>query len=278
LTFLAVGFSPSQFVIISAIVSGLSFAVLFIDSRKIAPTFSLAVKGISLRRVKPYIVPGLGHAGMPLIHALQNQGVLLVLGGTLGSVPVAIFQTARVLINGIKSILKLFPSAFVIEIPRLLGLEKISIVKNLLVRNSQVGYIFVLFSVILMVWQGDSVYRLWLGPGVNYPSGLVTILLFSLFPFVLGHSFIVYLQAINKIHLAVVPIIIIAIISLISLGPTTRLYGLVGAGAIVIIWEVGVLAVVAYVASVNNIKLPEYFYESLRFDYLLKDLKRMWIT
>ena len=57
--------------------------------------FTLSLSGVSFQRIRPYIVPGLGHAGMPLLHALQNQGVLIVLGSILGPASVGLFQTAR---------------------------------------------------------------------------------------------------------------------------------------------------------------------------------------
>ena len=64
-------------------------------------------------------MPGLGQAGLPLINALQNQGTLLVLGALLGPVAVAIFQTTRVLSNGVKSVIGLLSGAIGVEIPAL---------------------------------------------------------------------------------------------------------------------------------------------------------------
>lgn len=269
--------SPYQYVVVLVIAYALYFVVLFHDSRRIMPNFTLSWDGISLQRVRPYIVPGLGHAGMPLIHALQNQGVLIVLGSLLGPASVGLFQTARVLSNGVKSLLALTAVAIMAELPALLGEGRRALIERLLVRNTQIGVILAICGITTMLFAGESIYRAWLGEQVPYDSDLVILLLVSLLPFAAGQSLAIFLLASNKIHSAILPLILVAIGSIGCVAIGAELASLTGAAVGIIIWELGLTLALSFSISKGDLlSISTYLKAISDVSALRKDIIDSW--
>ncbi|QOY85098.1 lipopolysaccharide biosynthesis protein [Paludibaculum fermentans] len=242
---LTFGAMPLQCLLTQLATQFLWFCVLCRDSRRVMPAFTLSLHGVSFQRVRAYIVPGLGHAGMPLVNALQNQGVLLVLGVVLGSASVGAFQTMRVVVNGIKSILGQLSTAIAMEVPALLGQAKSQLIQRILVRNTQIGFLVVIPGILFMSAEGGRIFRWWLGPNAPYDAAVIAILLASLLPYVVGASFAVLLQAGNQIHFAILPLIGTALVSVAAVGLGGRIGGLTGAALGVVAWECCTAAMLA---------------------------------
>jgi O-antigen/teichoic acid export membrane protein len=268
------GCSPYHYAIVLTLASTLFFMVLFIDCRRIMPNFTLSLHGVSLQCVRPYMVPGLGHAGMPLVNGLQNQGVLLVLGSVLGPASVGLFQTARVLSNGVKSVIGLLASAIVVELPALLGENRKGMIERLLIRNTQIGSSLAIGSIVMIFFEGEGIYRLWLGDHVTYPSLVVSVLLVSLMPFVVGQSFTILLLASNQIHLTILPCVAVAVGSIGCVGIGASLADLSGAAFGVLLLEIGITTVISVITSNNSIiKIRSYFKECFNLKLLSEDIR-----
>lgn len=267
--------NPSQFVFARMMTYVLFFLVLFKDSRKIMPRFTLSIHGVSFKLLRPYIVPGFGFAGMPLLHALQNQGMLIVIGSVLGPASVGIFQTARVLSNGVKSVLGLLASSIMVELPALLGEGRKKLVECLLVHNSQIGSLLVIIAITIMTIKGEIIYRVWLGDQVPYPSVIVLLLLVSLLPYIMGQSFTILLLANNQIHRAILPFIVVAVGSIGSVAFGAYLVGLAGAALGVFVLECGTAIIVSVIVSVNNMSIKHYFQKCLNLKLLLKNIGKV---
>ncbi len=264
--------SPSSYAIALAFAYAFGFLVLFIDSRRIMPNFTLARQGVSFIYVRPYIVQGLGFAGMPLVNALQNESVLIVVGAILGPTSVGLFQTARTLSNGVKSLVSMLASAIMVELPALLGEDRKEIVEHILVRNTQIGVILAMCSIVVVVFSGNIIYHLWLGHQVLYHPVLVLLLFVSVLPFVAGQSFSILLMASNQIHLAILPFIAVGIISIGCVGLGGGVVGVSGVALGIIVWEVGISTVAAIIVSKTNLKMRGYFLKCLRMKSLYEDL------
>lgn len=249
--------------------------IVFRDSRRIMPHFTLSLDGVSLHRVKPYILPGLGHAGMPLVNALQNQGVLLVLGTILGSTAVGAFQTLRIVVNGMKSVVGQLSNAIAVEVPALLGQRNEGLIMRIMIRNSQVGLAIVLAGIAVVTLAGERLYRIWVGPTAAYEPRLMTFLLLSLIPYVIGASFSVLLLASNQIHLAIVPLVVTAGVSITLVGVCAKVYGLIGTGLAILGWEIGLALIVASIASYRmKFNIIDYLTQCFDVRSLLKDIQR----
>ncbi len=223
--------------------------VFLIDARRIMPDFTVGLSGVSLRAVRPYFVPGLGHAGMPLVYALQKEGTLLILGAILGPASVAVFQTTRTAVNGAKSLLGSTSNAVLFEIPALVGENRMSAVRRLLVLNTQSSVLTVLFWSLMLGVFGESIFHLWLHHEGIFSESLTLIMVASVFPFAAASSFGVLLHGTNKIHPVVALLIPGAIL---SLGITTigwLLFGLDGAATGMFLFESINLATVCFVTT-----------------------------
>jgi O-antigen/teichoic acid export membrane protein len=231
------GGAPVTYAFAMAATRAAFFIVVFVDSRRIAPGFTLSWRGVSIRAVRPYVMPGLGLAGMPLVNALQNQGVLLVLGALLGPASVGGFQTARVLANGVKSLYGVLSTAVTMEIPALLGEGRARTVEHLVVRNVQAGAAFAAAAIAGTVVAGEWIYTLWLHGRVAYDAPLVLVLMASLVPSLCGQAFVNLSMARNEIH-RVMPILVVAALASLAVSALgARLVGTVGAAIGIVAWE-----------------------------------------
>lgn len=263
---------PVTYISLQAFASFLFLVVLFADSRRVMPGFTLGFKDVSLRRILPYITPGLGHAVMPLIHALQNQGVLIVLGIMLGPVSVALFQTTRILSNGVKSLLGLTTSAVMVEIPTLLGKGKNAIVQRLLVRNAQVGISIAIVGIGVLIIFGKTIYATWLGSDADYPEILAFMLFLSIVPFSLGSSFTILLLSANQVHRAIPLTLVFTLLSvgLVFVGASVN--ALSGVGMAILIWEIGIASIfMLYAAKCLSWSLRQYFKMMFSFNSTVAD-------
>jgi O-antigen/teichoic acid export membrane protein len=240
---------PLAFVTANVISRSVFLGIMLVDARGIMPDFTLGLRGVSLHSIRPYIVPGLGHAAMPLINALQNEGMVLVLGAILGPTSVAIFQTTRTALNGAKSLTGLAASAVMLEIPALVGEGRTSTVRHLLAINTQVQIAIVLAWSAFLSLLGRQIFHLWLRSNTIYSAPLVLILLASLFPLAIADSFRILLLATNRIHRAVLMLLPAALVSLVVTALGGYFLNLNGAALGIFVFETLSLLVVCTVTA-----------------------------
>jgi O-antigen/teichoic acid export membrane protein len=256
--FLGLRCEPLTYIVASVASRAAFLGVILIDARRIMPDFTLGLRGASVQAVKPYIVPGLGHAAMPLINAVQNEGMVLVLGAMLGPVSVAIFQTTRTAVNGVKSLAGMVSLAVGLEIPALMGEGRLSSVRRLLIFNTQATLASAIGCLTVLGLFGAPVFRFWLRSNAVYSTSLVLIMLASMFPFSIAISFTLFLQATNRIHRAVLLLLPAALVSLAVTAVGGRLFGLNGAAAGLFVYEcLAMIAVCSVAAKYTEIPVRE---------------------
>jgi O-antigen/teichoic acid export membrane protein len=240
---------PANFLALNVAARVVFLGVMLIDTRHIMPDFTLSLRGLSLRAVRPYVVPGLGHAALPLINAFQNEAMVLVLGALLGPVSVAVFQTTRTAVNGAKSLTQLASSSVLQEIPALVGEGRMSVVRRLVVMNTQASLAGTLGWFCLLASFGSAIFHLWLHNSTVYSPPLVLLLLASMFPFAVANSYMIVLMATNQIHRAVVWLVLAGIGSLAVAAAGSVTLGLNGAAFGVIAFEALNFLVVCRIAA-----------------------------
>ena len=240
---------PLHYVAVNTASRAVFLCATLFDARKIMPDFTVSLWGVSVRAVRPYVVPGLGHATMPLVNALQNEGMVLALGAILGPVSVAVFQTTRTAVNGAKSLMGLMASAVGVELPALVGEGRMSAVRRLLVMNTQTAVAAACGWSLIMGLFGKPIFHLWLRNRAVFSAPLILVMLASLFPFALANSFSILLLATNKIHWAVIWLLPASMVSLVVTAIGARLFGLNGAAIGIVTFETLSLLVVCSVAA-----------------------------
>jgi O-antigen/teichoic acid export membrane protein len=246
---LALKVNPIQYVALNTVTRALFLFAMLFDVRRLMPEFTLSPKGVSIRAIRPYIIPGLGQASMPIVNALQNEGMLLLLGAVLGPISVAVFQTTRTAMNGGKSLIGLSSNAVGVEIPALVGEGKMNVVGRLLVLNTQASVVATFLWMAIMGLSGETIFHLWLHSGDVYSAPLVFIMLLSLLPFAFSNSLTLVLLATNQVHRAVALLIIAAVLSLAVTAVGAHLFGLNGAATGLIAFEAISLMVVNSIAK-----------------------------
>jgi O-antigen/teichoic acid export membrane protein len=277
--FLALRCDPVTYIAASVVSRALFLGIILIDARRIMPDFTLGIRGISLQAIKPYVVPGLGHAAMPLFNALQNEGMVLVVGAFIGPVSVAIFQTTRTAVNGVKNLAGLVSLAIGLEIPTLLGEGRLNSVRRLLVFNTQATLATAIGCLTVLGLFGGPIFRLWLHNTAVYSMPLVLIMLASMFPFSIAVSFLLFLQATNRIHRAALPLLLAALASLAVTALGCNLFGLNGAAAGLFVYEGLAMIVVCFVAAKHTeIQVRETLAEALSVQSFLGTFKHVLST
>jgi O-antigen/teichoic acid export membrane protein len=126
----------------------------------------------------------------------------------------------------------------------------------------------------MIFFEGEGIYRLWLGDHVTYPSLVVSVLLVSLMPFVVGQSFTILLLASNQIHLTILPCVAVAVGSIGCVGIGASLADLSGAAFGVLLLEIGITTVISVITSNNSIiKIRSYFKECFNLKLLSEDIR-----
>ncbi len=223
--------------------------IMLIDAQRIMPDFTLGLRGISFRAIRPYIVPGFGHAGLPLVNALQNEGMVLVLGALVGPLGVTIYQTTRTVVNGAKSLISIIATAIYVEIPTLVGEGRLNSVRSLLAMTIQTGFLAALSWLLLMAFGGRAIFHLWLHDRVPYSESLFLLMLTSILPFAFSYPFNIFLQATNTVHRAITPLVLGGMLSVATAAAGTYLMGLIGAALGLLTFEVCTLTVVCWTVA-----------------------------
>jgi O-antigen/teichoic acid export membrane protein len=271
------GASPNDYMVALTLAKLLLLTLLIIDARRQDPLFSPSWARVDVGQLRPYIVPGMGHAALPVLNALQNQGVTIAIGALLGPVSVAVFQTIRVLSNGVRSVISLPSAAIGAELSALLGRDRDSTVRRLVVRNCQLVLAIATAAFAVFVLWGEGIYELWLrteAPAVVHVTGI--LLFASQIPCALGASFTILLLAANRIHRAIPALVVIGVVSLaaVAFGAMTR--GLVGAAIGVVVWETGVAAAMIVAAfRYTNLSGALYWREIHDFASVRMELSRV---
>lgn len=200
------------------------------------PTF------IELKGLRILIGKALGHSMFPVLHAVQNQGVLLIIGATSGAGAVAMFQTLRVLTNGFKSIVGVVAAPVMIEIPRLVGQRAIPLLASLLSFNTKFSFGSLLIFSGGIILFGSDLYSLWLGDEAIFDGNLLIILLSSLWFFIYGNTSTLFLLCTNNIQSIATPLLISSLILMLLTWLLAVWFGVYGAA----VGVVGFEAVVAF--------------------------------
>lgn len=89
-----------DFLALGALIGSITYFVLFSTiSKYYYPELKFQFNFIKKDYIKPLLVQGMSFQTLALANALQNQGMLIIIQGTLGAVQVAVFSTIRTVIN-----------------------------------------------------------------------------------------------------------------------------------------------------------------------------------
>jgi O-antigen/teichoic acid export membrane protein len=156
-----------------------------------------STKEADIGAAKEFARPSLNFFSIQISQALSIQGIVLIVGLTLGPAQAVAFSTIRTLCNAMKSMLALVSHTVWPEMTRFASQNNSDALVTLFrgnLRTSMVGATIVVF--ILNRW-GDGIYELWLSGAVPYDGGLMALFLIFLLQQVFWNTCSHVLMAVN---------------------------------------------------------------------------------
>lgn len=230
------------------VVASVTFAVRFIGLiitwsviRKQERWLSLGFKAASMQKIRELLKPAIGFMAFPLGLALSLQGMVLLIGITLGSVAVVIFSAYRTLTRLLVQIITMLNQAVWPEISAAYGAGNIDLVSKIHRKGSCITFWVALTSVIAMGLLGEWIIGIWTHYAFEQNHILLSLLLATTFLNVLWQTSWVVLMATNQHHKISIVFVLSAILGLLSSAMVIPYLGINGVGLMLVISEMPIL-------------------------------------
>lgn len=219
----------------------LGLVVMWAVLRKQERWLNLGLEQASIQRIRELIKPAVAFMVFPLGLALSLQGMVLVIGMTLGSAAVVIFAAYRTLTRLLVQIITMLNQAIWPEISAAYGAGKIELVNRLHRKASSVTFWIALAAVTTLGLIGEWIIGIWTRHAFEQNHLLLLLLLATTFLNVLWQTSWVVLMATNQ-HQKITIAFIVSAASVLLLARLTIPYlGIDGAGMMVLIGELPML-------------------------------------
>ncbi len=156
-----------------------------------------SMKEADIGTAKEFARPSLTFFSIQISQALSIQGIVLVVGLTLGPIQAVAFSTIRTLCNAMKSMLALVSHAAWPEMTRFASQNNPDALVTLFRGNLRTSMVGATIVVLILNRWGDGIYGLWLSGAVQYDSGLMVLFLIFLLQQVFWNTCSHVLMAVN---------------------------------------------------------------------------------
>lgn len=203
-----------------------AFAIWHIPSQFRFPIFSL--KSVKLELLKSFVKPSFNFLAIDLSTAFAVQGIIIMLGGLLGSMQIVMFTTMRTLINMMKQVLGVISFSSWREMTHYDAMdnrEKLRLLFRSVLRTSLIAAILL---ATLLYFFAAPLYTLWLHHRVPFSQPLMDLFLLYGIEMVFWTACANLLMSTNRHHVLARVYLITAIISLAAAYFGGRYFGLHG--------------------------------------------------
>src|SRR6202158_3286586 len=145
--------------------------------RQLSPWIRYGIRHARLTTIKQLAAPAFGFMALPVGYALNLQGLILVIGATLGPVAVVSFSTLRTLTRLNSQLIGVIKNALWPELSRAFGAGNISLARRLHRHACQAALGLSILGGLLLWMCGPLIYRLWIRPGVAFGATCIPALL-----------------------------------------------------------------------------------------------------
>jgi O-antigen/teichoic acid export membrane protein len=152
----------------------------------------------SLKELRRLLNPALAHLALPLVNALSIQGMVLVVGATLGPQAVVVFATLRTLTRVPFQMMVIFNRAAEPEYASAYGTNRSELVRKLFVHALRASLWMSMVAVIGLVLLGNSILDLWTRGEVPMDWPLFSWLLAAAVASTLWNTPLSLLKALNQ--------------------------------------------------------------------------------
>ena len=145
--------------------------------RRMSPWIRYGIRHARLKTMRQLAAPAFGFMALPLGYALNQQGLLLVIGARLGPIAVVSFSTLRTLSRLSSQLISVMKVALWPELSRAFGEGKISLARRLHYHACQASLGLSVSGGLLLWVLGPLVYCLWIRQGVGFDATCFHVLL-----------------------------------------------------------------------------------------------------
>jgi len=210
---------------------------MYMSYLKVVPDLKLGVGGFSKKEVGELLGPALSFMGFPLGNAINNQGIVLILGIMLSPSSVVVFSAYRTLTRMLVQIVTVVNQSAWPEMTKAYGIGDFSLLRLLYIKVWRVAVFFSVLGVLGMMSLGEYLLDFWLGKEVGYNQWLFLLLVFSVGVNNVWQSGQVVLMAVSKhkelSRFYVLMSVLYLLISMLGIF----IFGVEGAGGALFVYE-----------------------------------------
>ena len=155
------GASPIIASLISLVVSFVCFTFILLELRRCHPWIKFGLSHISISTIKKLIIPSFAFMAFPIGNAFSIQGLITVIGITLGSKSVVVFSTLRTLSRFAWQMINTINNTLWPELSKAFGNGDMNLVRSLHRRACQASIALSSISVIFLSIFGLRIIKVW---------------------------------------------------------------------------------------------------------------------
>ena len=202
------------------------------------PIMTFSFKLIDVTYFKELFKKGVAFQAFPLGNALSIQGNILIIQLLIGPLAVALFGTAKTLVNVVKQVIDIINQASWPELSHLMGSQDYDRAKYIHRIGVLLSLIISIGGVLFLLFFGKSIYSLWTGNSINLPYHILILLLLPVPLNALWFTSSVVHMASNRHEGLAIRYLIAAACSTISSIGLTYFFGLEGTAISLLVMEI----------------------------------------
>lgn len=236
------------------LVRGLGNFFLWLILRRSGSSLQFGIRYASLHTIRTLLVPSLASMSFTLGLSFTIQGFILLVGGMIGSVGVAVFSIYRTFTRVSVQLATAVNQAIWPELSYAFGANDIGKVKKLIIKMLQFAVVLSVFSVLAVYYLGETIIDFWVTKALAHNTQLLIGLTLAASIHILWKPFWDAQMAINKhTHFAVF-FLAISALSVILGWVFLLAFGLEGTGYAMLVSEC-LLAAAAYFSFNRHFKI-----------------------
>jgi O-antigen/teichoic acid export membrane protein len=209
--------------------------------RKQEPWLYLGSQAATVQQVRNLLKPAVAFMVFPLGLALSLQGMVLIIGMTLGSSAVVVFSAYRTLTRLLVQVITMLSQSVWPEISAAYGAKQMDLVRQLHRKGTNITFWIALFAVAMLGSAGEWFIGMWTGHAFEQNHLLFALLLATTFINVLWQNSWVVLMATNQHQKITIAFIVSAVCGLLLGYITMPVLGVSGAGLVLLVAELPML-------------------------------------
>ena len=217
------------------------FIIIWWKLRRQESWLSFGFEAVSMQRIRDLFKPAVAFMAFPLGLALSLQGVVLLIGATIGPAAVVVFSTYRTLTRLLVQVITMINQAVWPEMSAAFGAGQIKLVAVLHRRASSITFWIALVAVSVLWVIGDWIIGLWTSHAFEQNDVLLFLLLVTIFLNVLWQSSWVVMMAGNMHQKISIVFIVCAACGLLGASLFIPVMGINGVGVALVIAELPLL-------------------------------------